>query len=70
MAATIHERFGRLQERFDAESEAHLETIDLLIRLKMGVVTLDEIVVTPNSWKIVPKVVPAAAEHPRPEPHE
>ncbi len=57
----IHERLGKTIEERDHESDQHVATIRLLHRLKSGKVTLDDVVLTPNGWKMAdrrPAVVP------------
>ncbi len=48
----IHERLGKTIEERDQEHVNHLATISLLHRLKSGDVSLDDLVLTPNGWKI------------------
>lgn len=55
MAVSIYERFGRLQEKYESEYEQHLQTIDVLGKLKRGEIDLSQIEVTDTSWIVVPK---------------
>ena len=50
---TIYELYGRLMEERQIEHEAHLKTIDLLARIKAGKVSIDQVVLTPDSWRVL-----------------
>lgn len=52
----IYERYGRLQERYEAECEAHVQTVGLLRALTQGALSLDCVSVTDeNRWTITPQ---------------
>lgn len=52
---TIYERFGRLQEAYELECEAHRNTVGVLRALKNGELGINAVAVTnDNQWAIVP----------------
>lgn len=58
--ASIYERFGRLQEKYEAEIEAHHATIRLIQRLQSCEIALEQVVIGHNadgtvSWHVMPK---------------
>ena len=50
---TIYEMYGRLMEERQQEHEAHMKTIDLLARIKAGRVSIEQVVLTPDSWRVL-----------------
>ncbi len=50
---TIYDQFGRLSERLETESIEHRKTISLLQRIKSGEVSIDDVEVTSDGWRIV-----------------
>jgi len=50
---SIYDQFGRLSERLETESLEHQKTISLLQRIKSGEVSIDDVEVTPEGWKII-----------------
>ena len=62
---TIHERYGRLQEQYETECEAHRNTVAVLRGLKSGEISLDSLSVTEdNQWAITTDAETVADELP------
>lgn len=57
----IYEQHGRLVEQYQQECEKHVQTVNVLRRLKQGEINLESLTVTDdNKWTILP--VPEALE--------
>lgn len=53
--ASIHERYGDLQERYERECEEHIRTVGLLRDVLNGVIPADRVVVSDdNNWRVIP----------------
>jgi hypothetical protein len=51
----IYEQYGRLQEAYAMECEAHRQTVGVLRALKNGELDIEKVAVTnDNKWAIVP----------------
>jgi hypothetical protein len=62
----IHERYGRLQEAYEAEAEAHRQTLALLRQIKADPSTLDRLAVSGDRWELA-EAPPAGRPAGRPE---
>lgn len=54
----IHAMYGKLAVRHEQECAAHLQTIDLLRRVVAGEIDSARVVVTDNTWTLLPADVP------------
>lgn len=61
---TIYERFGRLQEAFDAENQTLLNAISTLAAVKSGSIKPEQLEVTETSWKVLPLQLEEAVNAP------
>lgn len=58
----IYELYGRLAETYEEQRAAHLNTIDVLRRVAIGEIYPAQLVVSENTWQVVPLAQPVESE--------
>ena len=55
----IYARYGKKQEQLEQAIEQHQQTLALVRALKTGEVSIDQVEVRDNGWRLLPAAEPA-----------